>query len=308
MAHIMFLTEFLHVNSLYLHNNKITKTMKKISTLLFTLSSLSLMAQIPNPSFENWTSGAPNGWTVTSNPASTTVTESNNAHQGTHALTLNVVSLGGPSTVGGAVQSGGKSGYFLNTGNYLTVKGWYILSLANSSDQLLMYAGTKCSGGINSAGANSFFIDSNTAVYKEFSIALNYTNGCTADSMTIGFEIVNFSTFNPDINSWALIDDLSLGVVSAVDEPGNQVSLEEAYPNPASIQSNIIYSIPGSATVCVGLYDISGRLVEPLLNNCRQSSGRYKIPVNVSTLANGVYVYRVSVNGEVYSQKLIVEK
>ncbi len=45
-----------------------------------------------------------------------------------------------------------------------------------------------------------------------------------------------------------------------------------------------------------------------LLNNTNQTPGRYKLPVDVHTLASGVYAYTITVDGVAYTQKLLVAK
>ncbi len=276
---------------------------------LITGGLISLSAQIPNASFENWTSGAPNGWRVTSNPALTTVTRSNNGYADTNALRLNVVSLGGGYTAGGSVKSGGKSVFFADTGNFLSLSGWYILHMADSSDELYISVGAKCGDGtLNGSGMLNCFIDSNTAVYKQFIVPVEYYNWCTADSATITMEVTNFSTYKPDTNSYAIIDELSLGAISGYLPLGNQVNIENVYPVPANEKCNIVYTLPVASLVSAYLFDVSGRKILELLNPAHQTPGRYRITFNVSGLANGVYISRIMADGQVYIQKVIVER
>ena len=43
-----------------------------------------------------------------------------------------------------------------------------------------------------------------------------------------------------------------------------------------------------------------------MLDALDQSSGRYKIPTDVSDLADGIYFFRLVVDGQKYTQKLVV--
>jgi hypothetical protein len=278
--------------------------MKKFTTVLLSLMSGALMAQIPNPSFENWTSGAPNGWNVlTAAYLPGGVTQSANAHAGTSAVQLNTVALG-PYYESGSIETGGSSGYVINAGNVASVSGWYILSLAGT-DEFAIGVNTKCaSNTLSSTGAA--IIKTNTAVYKQFTVTQVVSNACTTDSLNISFSIFNGSGYTTP-GSTVTIDDLSL-TPAGLDEISNNVTLEKAYPNPANNFCNIIYSLPSDGLVNISLYDISGRKIETLLSNTQQSNGRYKLPVDVSTLASGIYVYTITVNGQSYAQKLTVSR
>lgn len=276
--------------------------MKTLTTLLFTAIGSALLSQIPNPSFENWTSGNPDNWLSSNVINAGTVTESNTAHAGSHAVQFNVVSGNG-----GGVSTGNLiSQYIANAGNPVALNGWYILNSV-SHDALEMLSFTKLANNTTNGGAG--INDSvTTLVYKQFSACYTYTGG-TADSIEIAFQLVNAALGGAHAGSYVILDDLSFGAcISAVDDIKGNVTLEDAYPNPANDVCNIIYSIPGTSTVCVSLFDLSGRKVMNILNNTNQTYGRYKIPVDVRTLANGVYIYTITVDGVPYSQKLSVVK
>jgi hypothetical protein len=280
--------------------------MKKLTTLFLSVMSMALVAQIPNPSFESWTSGAPNGWTIYSFYAAGSVTESNTAHAGSHSVSLNAV-LVSSTYYGGFVQTGASLGddYFANAGNPKAINGWYQMT-TSGGDAFYYTATAKNAGGAIGAGSGNTGVA--TAVWKQFSICINYSAG-TADSLSIQLELANVSSGQPHAGSFILVDDLSFGTcLTGIDEIGNDVKIEAAYPNPASTICNIIYSIPTDAKVNINLYDISGRKVATLLDDTEQTPGRYKVPVDVSNLANGIYIYRVTVNGQSYAQKLTVAK
>lgn len=275
--------------------------MKTLTTLLFSAIGSALLAQIPNPSFENWTGSNPNNWNTSNATNPGTVTKSSNAWAGNFAVELNNV-----SGTGGAIESGNpSSGNFVNAGNPVALNGWMILNSVGN-DQLDLLASTQLATMTNNGLAG--FADSTTnTVYKQFSACFTYTTG-TADSASIIFVLTN-SSGNTHTGSYAIIDDLSWGsCISDVPEISKDVTLEAAYPNPANDFCNIVYSIPGTSTVSVSLFDISGRKVMNILNNTNQTSGRYKIPVDVSSLANGIYIYTITVDGVPYSQKLSVLK
>lgn len=280
--------------------------MKKITTFLLSVMSTALIAQIPNPSFENWTSGTPNGWYVVTANTAGSVTQSTNAHAGSYAVQLNTVLQSGFYFPGELWSGAGQTGYFYNTSKPVAVNGWYITNL-NGGDELWLGANAKCPND-SVAGSASLFITGNTSVYKQFSLCYVYIKSCAPDSAFISLTLYNSGGMY-HAGTYAIIDDLSFGsCATGVPQISKDVDLEAAYPNPASTTCNIIYSIPSNSTVSITLYDINGKKIEDLLGTTFQSSGRYKLPVDVSNLQNGIYIYRVVVNGASYSQKLTVLK
>jgi len=276
--------------------------MKKLTTIFLSLICGAMMAQIPNASFENWTSGSPNGWTANR------VIQTDTAYVGSSAARISSVLVGG-NYYGGTLQTGNAStSYFFNSGNFDSICGWYILHSV-SGDEIIATGGTQCSN-MSVNGAGTWNTATSTAVYKAFGFKMTYSPpACTADSATISFALISISGYT-HAGSYAIIDDLRIGSVPAGvnNISTTEVSLEKAYPNPASTVCNVIYSIPSDANVNVSLYDISGRMVKTLLSDTQQTPGIYKIPVDVSSLSDGIYIYRVVVNGQAYSQKLTVAR
>lgn len=281
--------------------------MKKLTTIFLSLVSTAIMAQIPNPSFENWTSGNPNSWYVVTSSVPGSVTQSSTAHAGTYAVELSSVFMS-VVYIGGQMTSGKQSSaYFYNSGKPTALNGWYISTL-NGGDEVLMTIGGKCPND-SANGGGALFLTTNSAVYKQFSICCSYPYSCTPDSAFIGFQLYSTGGYT-HAGSFVIIDDLSFGpcTTAGVDNISKDVTLEAAYPNPANNICNVIYSLPNDAHVTVNLYDMGGRKVMNLLQDTYQTDGRYKLPVDVSSLANGLYICNIVVNGQTYSQKISVLK
>jgi hypothetical protein len=83
--------------------------------------------------------------------------------------------------------------------------------------------------------------------------------------------------------------------------------LYQNYPNPFNPVTVINYSLPVSGDVVIKIFDILGREVRTLADGFK-SSGIHKIVFNASSLASGVYLYQMRVNGFTDTKKLMLVK
>lgn len=74
----------------------------------------------------------------------------------------------------------------------------------------------------------------------------------------------------------------------------NNYSLKQNYPNPFNPTTNISYSIIKNSNVKLAIYDMLGREVASLVNRS-QLTGNYSAIFNASSLASGVYIYKLDV-------------
>lgn len=84
-------------------------------------------------------------------------------------------------------------------------------------------------------------------------------------------------------------------------------SLEQNYPNPFNPSTTIRYQIPQDGIVTLKIYDILGAEVATLVNE-QKIAGRYEVNFNASTLASGVYIYKIQSGKFVASRKMILIK
>jgi hypothetical protein len=84
-------------------------------------------------------------------------------------------------------------------------------------------------------------------------------------------------------------------------------SLSQNYPNPFNPITKINYSIPNSINVSLKVYDILGRLVKTLVNEYKDA-GSYFVTFDGSSLASGVYFYRIEAGNFVQSKKMVLVK
>ena len=83
--------------------------------------------------------------------------------------------------------------------------------------------------------------------------------------------------------------------------------LFQNYPNPFNTSTTIKYEIPQASHVKIVLYDILGREVTTLVNEGK-NAGYYTIKFNASSLASGVYFYRIEAGNFVQVKKMMLLK
>ncbi len=86
-----------------------------------------------------------------------------------------------------------------------------------------------------------------------------------------------------------------------------EYALEQNYPNPFNPSTTLKYQIPQNGFVTLKVYDILGKEVATLVN-VEKTSGRYEVYFNASSLASGVYLYRLNVNDYVNVKKMLLLK
>ena len=84
-----------------------------------------------------------------------------------------------------------------------------------------------------------------------------------------------------------------------------QFSLSQNYPNPFNPSTTIRYALPRNAAVRLTVYDALGREVALLVNG-RQEAGGHEVVFQASTLASGMYFYRLQAEGFVQIRSLVL--
>ena len=84
-----------------------------------------------------------------------------------------------------------------------------------------------------------------------------------------------------------------------------QYVLRQNYPNPFNPSTTIKYELPKSSMVRLSVYDILGREVSVVVNE-RKNPGSYEVKFDGSSLASGVYFYRLQAGSFVQTRKLLL--
>lgn len=87
-----------------------------------------------------------------------------------------------------------------------------------------------------------------------------------------------------------------------------KVALLQNYPNPFNPGTTINYQINVQSRVRLGVFDLLGRKVATLVNNEPQQAGYYSVRFDATSLASGVYLYRLETGNKVLLKKMTVIK
>ncbi len=101
-------------------------------------------------------------------------------------------------------------------------------------------------------------------------------------------------------------DSIHVTAVDGVRAP-LAVSLSNAFPNPFRGATQIAYAVPSQRHVTLKLYDVQGREVRTLVNGV-QAAGRYTVTLEAKSLAAGLYLCRLDVDGQTAQRKMMLLK
>ena len=83
--------------------------------------------------------------------------------------------------------------------------------------------------------------------------------------------------------------------------------LSNNFPNPFNPSTTIRYQIPQDGIVTLKIYDILGSEVATLVNE-EKVAGKYEVNFNATSLASGVYIYKIQAGGFISSKKMMLLK
>jgi len=117
-----------------------------------------------------------------------------------------------------------------------------------------------------------------------------------------GYRALNTNTY-----PFILKTDMN-GVLTDVEETKymvNNFGLKQNYPNPFNPSTVINYELKTAGFVTLKVYDILGREVATLVNGY-QNQGTHKVNFNASSLASGIYIYRIQAGDKFSESKKMI--
>jgi len=117
--------------------------------------------------------------------------------------------------------------------------------------------------------------------------------------------VTDLSKVDNSANIAALSAATPTGVEALADNKLNITT----YPNPFIDNANISYTLTDAAKVSVEVYDMLGKQLTSLFEG-NQNAGSYNINFNAKNVAanSGVYIVKMTVNGDVYSSEIVQMK
>ncbi len=120
-----------------------------------------------------------------------------------------------------------------------------------------------------------------------------------ADTWDHGFELwIDAVTFNGDF--------VFTGIPSS-DAPSGRTTLMQNTPNPVQEVTTVCYYLHEPGYVELILTDVSGIQMESIIKGWR-SAGQHCHPMDLSHLANGVYIYRLTGRHGILTKKLLIKR
>ena len=285
--------------------------MKKTSLLLlfiFVLLPVCTFSQIPNPGFENWTNGEPDGW-VTDNapPDFIPVTQSSSAHSGSSAMQGTVLNFSGfpiaPTFISG--PDGNGFPYNSRPGSF---QGWYKLTSAGSGGDILQITVGFFKNG---QGIGAAFVTlGDAASYTQFSSDITWITADVPDSAVIAGIVGNGSGGTVNAGTTFYLDDLTFSGATAVQPDENTAlsfELAQNYPNPFNPTTTISYTLPKSSFVTLKVYNLLGQEVAELVNET-QFAGKHSVEFTGTDLPSGLYVYKIAAGNFTQTRKMMLLK
>ena len=104
-----------------------------------------------------------------------------------------------------------------------------------------------------------------------------------------------------------LVDANGESIMASIDILPNVVSLKGNFPNPFNPETSISYTLSHDSQVMLSVYDLSGRLVETLVEG-QQYPGEFLVSWSAHSLPSGMYIARLMVDGESFTQKMMLMK
>ncbi len=82
----------------------------------------------------------------------------------------------------------------------------------------------------------------------------------------------------------------------------------QSQPNPTPGESNVSFTAVNDEWHTLEVFDVQGRLVKTLMSRVAQAGEQYRFTFDGSYLPNGVYIYRLTTDSEVLTERFLIAK
>lgn len=144
---------------------------------------------------------------------------------------------------------------------------------------------------------------------------LNWTQMFVTNNTLNSIDFINGQT-GYITGDWGNIIKTTNGGLTFINENHNEIiseyELKQNYPNPFNPVTKIVFAVPSNvksqmSNVNISIYDITGKLIETLINKSL-NSGSYEIIWDASSLPSGVYFYTLKTEEFSQTKKMLLIK
>lgn len=272
-----------------------------------------IYAQIPNPSFETWTGGNPDGWKSLNaqtipNMAGSVMQETNTPYD--LSSCANIISKSftlGPTTVGfpGVLTTGTTGSTITGGANFterpLKVVGYFKYHTDSITDDAVFEVSLQLAG--SNIATGSFISTGNVSVWTKFEVPLTYTSASNPDKIIITFYSSTKTSGAAKPGSMLTVDAIATeGSTTGINN--NTISnTVKVYPTIASDYLFINLSENSIQNTTVEICNLNGQILqtETLQKNELNKN------INVSNIAKGLYLVRVTNEKINSTQKISIQ-
>ena len=305
------------------------KTLFSFSTLFLLVTHL--IAQVPNNSFENWSTdgsiSAPDHYLSTDiwNAQPTVnftypiaVSQYTPGHSGTYAVKLQniigtIYTTNIDTLAGQIINSENRTDLYANYGFPYTQRpsilaGYYMFNQGGSGKKIdtgfvsiIFTSWNPATKKTDTIGGGTYSFYENQTSYKEFSIAISYISNAIPDTSSI---LCSSSNDNAIVstNTYLILDDFSFTTTTTAIQTVNYSNeiTPCLYPNPPSSQITIDNLVAGSSIVQIT--DITGQKVKSINVNDKS------VKIDVNGLQAGMYYYSIldASDSILYSNRFVI--
>ena len=263
-------------------------------------------AQIPNPGFENWTSGDPDGW-VTSNafPAGLiNVTQTTDNHSGSYALKGEVINFFS-AAMGPVIQSGPGGKGFAISEQYHSFNLFYKFTSVGG-DKFSVNVGLTKAG--NPVAQGAVALPATISAYTQLTVPLTYLTNDVPDSAIIQILITGPVTGSDyHVGSVMFVDDLLFSLVNVFENIPDPDLIVKCYPDPSAGLINIPLHDNVSGEFIINVFDTYGKEVKKITGQSL-NNGMNVLQFSAEDLSSGLYFFSINGQNRQYQGKFTVAR